>query len=246
MEIETEGSMKLKMVKLKYMKQLIVLSCIVFFFLSSACNVNKAGFESKAVKDSIAATYSFVNEAQAQTILLNLYRDSTYDLALHGDHYDHYSKGTWEKKGRAIVVNSMVQKKEIPITITQSFTKSGFPYIQIDDIKNSTGFLFKDIEILINNDSSKSCYANVGNNCKIKKEDLKSIQIRLIGNTTSAWHPIKLAENNNTLKITVNIDFIPEFYMFFKNKKYTKKRGKLYDPDLGVYFKKGPLETLKK
>jgi len=233
------------MSKLKYMKRIIIFSCIVFFFSSSACNVSKAGFETKAVKDSIVSTYNFVNESQTETILLNLYRDSTYDFAVHGDHYDYYSKGTWEKKTRTIVLNSTVQKKEIPVTITQSYTKSGSPYIQIDDIKNSTGFLFKDIEILTNNDTSKSCLANVGSNCKIKKQDLKSIQIRLVGNTTSAWHPIDLAENNNTIKMVVNIDFIPEFYMFFKNKKFIKRGRKLYDPDLSVYYTRGGLKNVK-
>jgi hypothetical protein len=137
------------------------------------------------------------------------------------------------------MVNSNIQKKEIPITIKQSHTNSGSAYIQIDDIKNSTGFLFKDIEILINNDSTKSCLANVGTNCKIKKEDLKSLKIRLVGNTTSAWQPVELTGNNNTLTISVDIDFIPEFYLFYKDKKFIKKWGKLYDPDMSVNYKKG-------
>lgn len=234
------------MCKLKYMKRLIIFSCIVFLFASNACNVNKAGFETKAIKDSIVDTYNFVNEAQSEFIVLELFKNNSYAFSVHGDHYDYYSKGTWEKKERTIVLNSNVQKKEIPITITQSYTKSTSPYIQIDDIKNSTGFLFKDIEILTNNDTSKSCYANVGTNCKIKKQDLKSIQIRLIGNTTSAWHPIELVENNNTIKMVVDIDFIPEFYMFFKNKKFIKRGRKLYDPDLSVYYKKGRLKDVKK
>ena len=228
------------------MKLLLILSCIVVFFSTSACNVNKAGFERESINDSIVATYHFVNEAQSESILLELHKNKTYAFSVHGDHYDYYSKGTWERKGRTIVVNSSVQKKEIPVTITQSFTKSGSPFIQIDDIKNSTGFLFKDIEVLINNDTSKSCLANVGSNCKIKKQDLKSIQIRLIGNTTSAWHPIELAENNNTIKMVVDIDFIPEFYMFFKNKKFIKRGRNLYDPDLSVYYKKGRLKDVKK
>ena len=228
------------------MKLLLILSCIVVFFSTSARNVNKAGFERESINDSIVATYHFVNEAQSESILLELHKNKTYAFSVHGDHYDYYSKGTWERKGRTIVVNSSVQKKEIPVTITQSFTKSGSPYIQIDDIKNSTGFLFKDIEVLINNDTSKSCLANVGSNCKIKKQDLKSIQIRLIGNTTSAWHPIELTENNNTIKMVVDIDFIPEFYMFFKNKKFIKRGRNLYDPDLSVYYKKGRLKDVKK
>lgn len=234
------------MIKLKYMKLLIIFTCIIFFFSTSSFNVKKESFETKAINDSIVATYHFINESQSESILLELYKNSTYAFSVHGDHYDYYSKGTWERKRRTIVVNSNVQKKEIPLTITQSYTKSSSPYIQIDDIKNSTGFLFKDIEILTNNDTSKSCYANVGTNCKIKMQDLKSIKIRLVGNTTSAWHPIELAENNNTIKIMVDIDFIPEFYMFFKNKKYIKKGRKLYDPDLGVYFKKGRLKDVKK
>ena len=234
------------MVKLKNMKLILILSYIVFLFSSTACNVNKAGFENQAIKDSIVGIYNFVNEAQSESILLELHKNKTYAFSVHGDHYDYYSKGTWEKKGRTIVVNSNVQKEEIPVTITQGYTKSSSPYIQIDDIKNSTGFLFKDIEVLINNDTSKSCLANVGSNCKIKKQDLKSIQIRLIGNTTSAWHPIELAENNNTIKMVVDIDFIPEFYMFFKNKKFIKRGRNLYDPDLSVYYKKGRLKDVKK
>lgn len=232
------------MVKLKYMKLLLVASCIVFLFSNSSCTVSKGGSQEETTSDS--TVYSFVNEAESETILLKLYKNHTYTFAAHGDHYDHSSKGTWAKKGGTIVVNSTVQKKQIPITITQGYTKSSSPYIQIDDIKNSEGFLFKDIEILTNNDTSKSCYANLGSNCKIKKQDLKSIQIRLIGNTTSAWYPIALAENNNTLKMVVDIDFIPEFYLFFKNKKFIKKGGKLYDPDISVYYKKGGLEDLKK
>lgn len=232
-------------VKLKYMKLLIILSGIAFLFSSSACNVSKAGLETPPVNDSIVGIYNFLNEAQSESILLELHKNKTYAFSVHGDHYDYYSKGTWEKKGKTIVVNSSVQKKEIPVTITQGYTKSSSPYIQIDDIKNSTGFLFKDIEILTNNDTSKSCYANVGTNCKIKKQDLKSIQIRLIGNTTSAWHPIALTENNNTIKMVVNIDFIPEFYMFFKNKKFIKRGKKLYDPDLNVHYIKGGAKQLK-
>jgi len=234
------------MIKLKYMKLLMIVPCIVFFFSGSAFNVKKEYFEKAAINDSIVATYHFVNESQSESILLELYKNNTYTFSVHGNHYDCYSKGTWDSKKRTIVLNSNIQKKEIPITITQSYTNSNSPYIQIDDIKNSTGFLFKDIEILINNDTLKSCYANVGTNCKIKKEDLKSIQIRLVGNTTSAWHPLVLDENNNTLKIMVDIDFIPEFYLFFKNKKFIKRGRKLYDPDLGVYYKKGSLKSVKK
>jgi hypothetical protein len=224
----------------------MIIPCIVFFFSGNAFDVKNKFLITEPENDSIFATWHFVNEADANTILLKLYKNKTYDYAVHGDHYDYYSKGTWEKKGRNIVVNSLVQKKAIPVTITQSHIKSASPYIEIADIKNSTGFLFKDIEILINNDSSKSCYANVGTNCKIKKDDLKSIQIRLIGNTTSAWHPVELTGNNNALKITVDIDFIPEFYVFFANKKFRKKWGKLHDPDLHVDFKKGGLPVPKK
>lgn len=222
------------------MKQFKIITCIVLLFIAGACNTAKAGVN----KDTIYATYHFVNEAQAEKIIVHFYKNKTYDYAVHGAHYDYYSKGTWKKKGRNIVVNSDVQKKNIPLTITQSHTNNGSPYIQIDDIKNSANFLFKDIEILINNDSSKSCLANVGTNCKIKKEDLKSIQVRLVGNTTSAWYPIELTDKNNTLKIVVNIDFIPEFYLFYNNKKFVKKWGKLYDPDMGVNYEKGGFKTL--
>jgi hypothetical protein len=44
----------------------------------------------------------------------------------------------------------------------------------------------------------------------------------------------------------VDIDFIPEFYVFFKNKKFIKRWRKLYDPDLDVYYKKGRLRSVKK
>jgi len=222
------------------MKRLIIIPCVVFFFSSSAFNAAKAD----AKKDSIYATYHFINAAQADTLLVYFYKNKTYKLSVHGDHYDYYSKGTWSKRGRTILVTSNVQKKEIPITITQSRSNSNSPYVQIDDIKNSTNFLFKDIEILINNnDSAKSCLANVGSNCKIKKEDLKSIKIRLVGNTTSAWHPVELTGNNNTLKISVDIDFIPEFYFFYKDKKFMKRGRKLYDPDMSVSYTKGGLEN---
>jgi hypothetical protein len=224
----------------------MIIPCIIFFFSGNALEIKKNCFQTETKKDSIVAVYHFINKAQKESIALELYKNNTYTFSVHGDHYDYYSKGTWEKNKDTIVVNSFIQKKEIPITITQSYTKTNSPYIQIDDIKNSTAFLFKDIEILINKDSSKSCYANVGSNCKIKKEDLKSIKIRLVGNTTSAWHPIELAENNNTLKIMVDIDFIPEFYVFFKNKKFIKRWRKLYDPDLDVYYKKGRLRSVKK
>ena len=220
----------------------MIIPCIVFFFSGNSLDIKKDFFETAAKKDSIFAVYHFLNNTQTESIILKLYKNNTYAFAVHGNHYDYYSKGTWQKNKGTIVVNSFIQKKEIPVTITQSYTKSGSPYIQIDDIKNSTGFLFKDIEVLTNYDTSKSCYANVGSNCKLKKQDLKAIQIRLIGNTTSAWHPIELAENNNTIKMVVDIDFIPEFYMFFKNKKFIKKGRKLYDPDLGVYYKKGLLK----
>ena len=227
------------------MKLLIIIPCIIFFFSGNSLDIKKNCLETEAINDSIVATYNFVNESQSESISLELYKNNTYAFSVHGDHYDYYSKGTWDRKRRSIVLNSHVQKKEIPITIAQSYTKSNSPYIQIDDIKNSTNFLFKDIEILTNNDSSKSCYANVGTNCKIKKQDLKSIQIRLVGNTTSAWHPLVLDENNNTIKIMVDIDFIPEFYVFFKNKKFIKRGRKLYDPDLNVYYKKGSLKSVK-
>lgn len=228
------------------MKPYVIISCFFLFISASSFKATNDFFETKAKKDSIVATYHFVNGAQAQTIVMHLYKDKTYSLAVHGDHYDYYSKGTWQKKGRTYVVNSNVQKKEIPITITQSYTKSSSPYIQIEDIKNSTGFLFKDIEILTNYDSTKACLANVGSNCKIKKEDLKSIQIRLVGNTTSAWHPVVLADNSNTIKISVDINFIPEFYFFYKDKKFMKKGKKLYDPDMNVYYEKGDMEKEKK
>jgi hypothetical protein len=225
------------------MKQLKIITCIVFFFTANAFNAAEAA----PVKDSIYATYHYINESQADTLLVHFYKNKTYKLSVHGDHYDYYSKGTWTKKGRNIVVSSNVQKKEIPITITQSHTNNASPYIQIDDIRNSTNFLFKDIEILINNnDSAKSCLANVGSNCKIKKEDLKSIRIRLVGNTTSAWHPVELTGKNNTLKIVVDIDFIPEFYLFYSNKKFVKKWGKLYDPDMNVNYTKGDVKRVKK
>lgn len=221
------------------MKPLMMIPCIALLFAGS--------LKAAAKKDSIYATYHFINEAQADTLLVYFYKNKTYKLSVHGDHYDYYSKGTWMKKGRNIFVTSSVQKKEIPLTITQSHTKSASPYIQIDDIKNSTNFLFKDIEILINNnDSAKSCLANVGSNCKIKKEDLKSIKIRLVGNTTSAWHPVELTGNNNTLKISVDIDFIPEFYFFYKDKKFMRRGRKLYDPDMSVSYTKGGLEVVKK
>lgn len=227
------------------MKLLIIIPCILFFFTGNAIDRKKNYFETTSKNDSIVAVYHFKNDVQNELIVLELYRNNTYAFSVHGNHYDFYSKGTWQKNKRTIVVNSFVQKKEIPITITQSYTKSNSPYIQIEDIKNSTSFLFKDIEVLTNYDSSKSCYANVGSNCKLKKQDVKSIQIRLIGNTTSAWHPITFADNNNTLKIAVDIDFIPEFYVFFENKVFKKKGRKLYDPDLEVYYKKGRLKSEK-
>lgn len=221
--------------------------CFAFLFLASSFTVKKRYVESKVINDSIIATYNYVNKYRTQSVLLKLYKDKSYTFSVWTHmQEEHFSNGTWERKGNSFILNSSIQQHEIPIVVTQSKSNSESEFIKIEDIYNKAGIYLRTIEIMTNYDTSKSCYPTVNDHCKIKRQDIKSIQLKLGDDNTSAWYPIKLNENNNTIKVVVDIDFVPEFYIFFKNKKFIKKGRKLCDVEYNTYFNKGPFKKWKK
>ena len=228
------------------MKVISIFTCIVFFFSASAFNANKKYHQTNAIGDSIVATYNYVNKYQTEGILLTLYKNHTYtfSVVIHMLH-EMISKGTWGKNGNGFILNSAVQQKEIPITVILSDSTVESEYIKIEDVTNNTGAFLRTVEMMINYDTTKLCYPNIDNDCKIKKQELKSIRLKLENNTTSNWYPINSTVNYSNLKIVVNIDFNPDFYIFFKDKKFIKKGRKLYDSEHNTYFNKGGFKNKK-
>jgi hypothetical protein len=228
------------------MRVIIVLIFSAFSFSVNALNIS-AYSRTEIASDSIYAIYNYISQYGTEAILLKLYKNKTYVFLVnsHFNRQQHFSKGSWERKGNYFILNSAIRQKEIPITIIQSNSGSESEYINIEDITNDAGAFLRTVEMMTNNDTSKFCYPNLDNNCKIKKRDLKSIQLKFENNTTSAWHTINTTEDFNSIKIVENIDFNPDFYIFFSDKKFMIQGQKLYDSERNTYFHKGPFKKLK-
>lgn len=208
-----------------------VLVSIIFYsliFINGSCVVTKTVQPRiAATSDSVYAEYRFISPYKNGFESIVLKKDKTYNYVLE-NHIQHFSSaGKWEIRKDTLVLNSAVQKNDLPIIVKEDSIYNNAEYLQIDWVKNLQGDVMHDATIFINGDTSKSCMPVFENSCKIKKGDLKSLQIQLSNNVTSQSYTLK-STNTNHLTITVYLNYSLGMYIFFSNDKFIISGKKLY------------------
>jgi hypothetical protein len=177
--------------------------------------------------DSIYAKYVFVSHSDEGSITLVLKKNNTYSYTLDNHLESFFSSGNWIIRKGALILNSFIQKDNLPVTIKEKKLISSSEFLEIDWVKNLNSDVVKDAQILINGDTSNTCMPVFKNDCRIKREGLTSILIRLSNNIISKWQNIKSTSSTN-IEITVNITFPLSTYIFFNKEKFIILGEKLY------------------
>jgi hypothetical protein len=152
-------------------------------------------------------------------ICLELRADHTYLYSSGTDLHTDSSSGKWQFNKDTILLNSSIQKNDLPISIEEVISKNSESLIFIPILKNFSKDLVKDAIIYVNEDTAKYCMPVFKNDCKFVKGSVNKIRIVLSNNISSKWYSLN-DSNCDTLKITVNTKNYLDNYIFMKNLKF--------------------------
>ena len=148
-------------------------------------------------KKGILYRYAYECSDSYCEITLTLYKDNNYKYEVKSFMRDVFSSGKWTKKNNILIINSFIQKNEVPVKLVYSNDTSGmiknFP---ISIVKNKKNELLLDGLVRINNDSLQ-CLPMSGV-CIGDYKSIDSLKIVFDNGLSSRWLKV---ENKNFKKI---------------------------------------------
>jgi hypothetical protein len=178
-----------------------------------------------AAKDSIYAYY--INTAPGGLALesITFKKNHTFTYLSGNDIQQISTKGTWKKIKDTFIVNSFVQRNNLPISIRE-FNDAASDTLIFDWVKNPNGDIMKGASIFINGDTTKG-YMPVLDECRFVKGTVKKIRLTFDNSTSSKWYYL---ENRNAARVavTINVNEPLVEYIFFHQMKFLVRQDRLY------------------
>jgi hypothetical protein len=189
--------------------------------ISYAQPLYKARLSSEDVKDGVLLKYHVVSEFDGG-VVLRLYKNKQYRYDVETSNYQGFGMGIWTSSDSEFVLNSFLQKENVPIKITYLDSVSASERIHKIGMQipvNLNGERLPDSRIFLNDDSIYAFpYFDtvVGSPIRVSR-----IRVDFGDGYTSRWTPIAPMAGKQLL-IIAQIDFIPASYIVFKNERFRK------------------------
>ena len=207
-------------------------SLIVISVMSLAITSSYAGtlkYKNNQIdSDTVFATYKCNKNDRKGIESIILYTNGRFHYSFRHHIYEMFSSGKWVIENKILLLNSIFQKDDLPIKILLNETKSNTEYGSFEWIRNSNRDILKDAQVRINYDTLNSCMPIFEAQCKFKRKEIQSIQVKLSNNVTSKWYKVQQSEKLTNIVITADIDFPLESFVFFDNVKFMLSGNKLY------------------
>jgi hypothetical protein len=175
----------------------------------------------------VIGKYNYVAADSLSGIRLELNKDGNFLYSAGGDLQTMYTSGKWSFNRDTLIINSSIDKKNIPIVVREEIVDSIKTNIRVELVRNLNGESMDDAVFRFNSDTTKECIPFLESGCDIKIGSIDNLRIELNNDVSSKWIRIK-NKKTNLLKVTVGIRDTLGSYLFLVNQKYLYKNGKLY------------------
>jgi hypothetical protein len=176
------------------------------------------------VNDSLFAVFNYLTPDGYGWIRIELMVNKTF-VYTRGACMDHFfSNGHWKIKKDTLILNSDMQKNNIPVMIRESKAETR-DSLYIGLATDLSGYLVKDAGFFYN-DSIKSCMPAF-DECRFYKGTVKRIKATFSNGLSSDWYTIK-DPSTTYIEPVLNLNFALDRYFFLTNNKYLVQGKGLY------------------
>lgn len=199
-------------------------SCIILLMLNLICysqGLKKANLTKQDVDDGVVLKYQYIGDVEGG-VALRLFKNQQYRYDLITSGYEVFSSGIWTFNDSEFILNSFLQKEDVPIKINYLDSISSPERIHKIGMQipvNLKGERLSDSRIFLNDDSAYAFpYFDtiVGTHARIDR-----IKVAFGNGFESKWIPLTLMPGKQLLVIA-QIDFPLTSYLVFQNKRFKK------------------------
>lgn len=175
----------------------------------------------------VTGRYKYISTDSLSGIRLELTKDGMFQYSAGGDVQTMYSSGKWKLNKDTLIMNSSIDRKNIPIAVKEEIVDSIRTNVKVELVQNLDGEALENAVFRFNNDTLNECVPFFESDCGLKIGSINNLRVELNNGVSSKWVELK-NKRANLLKVTVSIHGMLGSYLFLVNQRYLYKNGSLY------------------